>query len=264
MSDLDKFLKVALQAVKSVGPVFIKNFGKPRKIIQKGGNFHNLVTEIDITIEKKLQIYLQKFFPQHAFIGEELGRIGPAQAEYTWIVDPVDGTTNYIQGIPYTCISLALLKGRKPIVGVVYSPTLKNLYWAELNKGSFFNGKRLKVSNTSQLEKSFGGVGWGRNKTQGAKVTQAFIMKARKVRVFASVALTLCEIAAGKYDFFVNSGDISLWDLAAAALVVKEAGGKVTDERNQSLEKFNKFFTVVATNGKIHREILTFVNKSHL
>lgn len=257
----ERELKIAIQAVKKAEPTFRKYFGKKTKVEMKGGNYRNLVSYADKKIEIDIKKFLLKHFPNYGFIGEEYGEQNQ-QAEFVWVLDPIDGTTNFTQKIPYSAIVIALMKSNDIVLGLTYNPITKDMYFAKSGKGAYHNGRRIKTSKISSLEKSFGSLGWGKNFVHGSKLASVFIKEARKIRVNGSTALSMCEVANGRYDFFVSSGDIHLWDIAAGVIIVKEAGGITTDRNNQFINHNLRFNEIVcAANKQLHSELIRFIQK---
>ena len=227
----------------------------------KNNDPRDLVTEIDKKIESQIRKSLLKRFPKHKIIGEEFGSGEIKKNDLIWILDPIDGTTNYIQGLPFCCVSIGLWDGKGPLVGVVYNPVLNYLFTAERGKGAFLNGKKIRVSDNRQLNRSFGGFGWGRNIDKAAVNFPKLVRLLHKIRTLGSATLEMCFCATGVFDFHIQS-EINIWDFAACALVVQEAGGKITqlDGKNVGL----KTRAIIASNGKIHGELISDFKKSVL
>ncbi len=212
-----------------------------------------MVTEIDHKIERQFRTYIAKKFPGHKIIGEEFGTCRPEKNDLVWIIDPIDGTTNFIQGLPFCCISIALWDNRGPLVGVVYNPILEELYTASRDHGSFLNGKRLAVSSVSKFSRAYGGFGWGRDIGIAVKSFPLIIKNTKKIRTLGNAAWETCLVAKGVYDFQIQK-KICIWDFAAAACILQEAGGKITDEKGQKISLRTN--TLICSNGKLHKEIL--------
>lgn len=254
---MDEHLKVAITTAQEAGKIFKANFGKPKHIKHKGGNARNFVTEVDVRIEKLIREAIAKKFPEDKIIGEELGwekRI--TEKNKIWILDPIDGTNNFIQGAPACCISIAVWDHRGPLVGVIYNPITHELYSAQRGKGAFLNGNKINVSGTSKLIDAYGGAGWSESRENGFNLLSTLLYKAGKLRAFGTTALQLCYVASGTYDFYVVA-DMFIWDIAAAILIITEAGGTVTGWNNKpvGLQTHN----LVASNKKLHKEILGII-----
>ncbi len=258
MSQTDIYLKSAVAAAKKFAPIFKKYFGCPKTVSIKHGDPHDLVTEIDRRIETGIRKYILQKFPTHKIIGEEFGASALGKNDIVWIIDPIDGTTNYIQGLPFACISIGLWDAKGPLVGVVYNPILKELYTAQRDKGAFLNGKKLQVSKISKFGTAYGGFGWGRDITIAIKSFPVVISNTKKIRTLGSSTLEICLIARGVYDFLIQKR-INVWDYAAAVLILTEAGGKTTDTKGQNLNLQST--SILGTNGKIHKEILQVIKK---
>ena len=226
----DEYLKTAVDTAKASGKIFQRYFGKPKNVSIKNGDPKNFVTEVDQKIEKQIRKLLQKKFPTHKIIGEELGSHKLEKNDYIWIIDPIDGTVNFIHGLPLCCISIALWDSHGPLIAVVFSPALNLLFTAQRGKGANLNGRKIKVSD----KKYFGGFGWGRNPIQAAKNFPKIIKHLPKIRALGSSALEFAFVAAGIFDFHIQAG-INIWDFAASVLLIQEAGGKVSDWKGKPL-----------------------------
>jgi myo-inositol-1(or 4)-monophosphatase len=257
MNTNDAYLKTSVSAAAEAGVIFKKYFGKPKTVKAKDKNYKDLVTEVDLKIEKAIRKKISKQFPSHSFLGEEMGSDSECDLKNpTWIIDPIDGTSNFIHGIPLCCVSIALWENKKPLVAVVYNPTVNEMFIAQKGKGSFLNGKKIKVSAQNRLIRSYGGFGWGRE-VKGTRLLPFMIKNAQKIRTFGTAAWELCQVAKGSFDFHVQT-KFNLWDFAAAALVVMEAGGKVTDLKGKEI--CGTTTSIIASNGKIHKELLKTIN----
>ena len=255
------FLKVALQAARAAGRIHRKHYGKVRHIRFKSKNKLNLVTEVDQQSEKASLSILRKAFPGHSFWGEESGR-QENHSSYTWLVDPLDGTTNYAHAYPFFCCSISLVKDRNPIVGVIYDALRDECFTAEKDKGAFLNGRRLKVSRTRSLEESLLCTGFAyavRETHYNLDNFRQFVLKAQGVRRDGSAAMNLAYVAAGRFDGFWERG-IQAWDMAAGVLMVQEAGGRVTDITGKPFDLFAE--NALATNGRVHSRMFKILKKS--
>jgi len=251
---MDLYLKTAVKIAKQAGKVFKANFGKPKEVSDKGAgtNISMLVTEIDRKIESLIKKELSKSFPAHKMLGEESGVSGNKGQDFIWIIDPIDGTTNFVFGIPFCCISIALWDKQGPLLGVIYDPIHDTLITGQRGKGAFKNGKKIQVSEVSTVAKSIGCVGWA-NPKDGLKLYPKLLKISRKLRVFASSVLTAGFIAQGSIDYYAVD-NIFIWDFAAGAVIVPEAGGTITDLKGKPFTLTSK--SVLISNGRIHREIL--------
>ena len=246
-----QFLEVALEAVKKVEPLFLKNFGNTTGVSVKEGVVPSLVSDADTKIEKLLTDEILAHFPDHAVVGEELpahaGRTG-----YCWYVDPIDGTTNFTRGIPLCAISVALFDTEGPVVAVLSVPQSDTLYHAIRGGGAFKNGKKISVSGSSSFNMLMGGMGW-KGAERGAELLKKLLVITRTLRVFGSDALQLAMVSEGRLDCFVTT-HTSLYDVGAGILLVSEAGGVTTDWSGKPFTKSEQ--PLVASNGKIHNSLL--------
>jgi myo-inositol-1(or 4)-monophosphatase len=257
---MSPFLKTAVQAAKAAGAIHKKFYGKTLDIEFKGKNSQNLVTQVDKLSEKKIISVLKKQFPAHDFLGEESG-FQENHSAYTWVIDPLDGTTNYAHAYPFFCVSIALVQKGRPIVAVVYDALRNECFTAEKGKGAFLNGKPFRVSKISQLEKSLLCTGFAymvRETHYNLNNFAQFVLTSQGVRRDGSAALNLTYVAAGRLDGFWERG-VQAWDMAAGVLLVQEAGGKVTDITGTPFNLSAQ--NVLATNGKMHSTLLKVLTK---
>ncbi len=250
-------LATAVEAVMRAGEVQMAHFGQDFRVDKKG--VIDLVTEIDIEIERGFRAMIAERFPEHDVLGEEFGggESGNRIPHFCWVFDPIDGTTNYAHGLPIFCSSLAFEVDGEPVVAAIYDPNRRELFTAERGQGAWLNGAPLKVSAAATLIDSLlvTGFHYDVQKDPGAVMDlfAAFISRARAVRRLGSAALDLCYVAAGRFDGFWERR-LQPWDVAAGALIVSEAGGQVTamsGGRYASREG-----SVLASNGLIHAQML--------
>ncbi len=215
----------------------------------------NFVTHIDMEAEKILVKELTKLIPDTTFLTEE-GTVSYAEGKYTWIIDPLDGTTNYVHGdTPYS-VSIALMKDKEIVLGVVYDPVADELYSAAEKGEATLNGNPIKVSSHNTLTNAYIGFGIPYSlDEQGEKILRNAIKQFRKCsfRIKGSAAIEICYVACGRSDAYFHSG-LSPWDVAAGTFILNCAGGKSTDFSNGEKYVFNK--ELVASNGSIHQEIM--------
>jgi myo-inositol-1(or 4)-monophosphatase len=252
---LNIFLKTALKAAKAAGEIHKKHYGKVLHIQFKSKNSLNLVTEVDRRCEKTVMAILKKRFPTHNFWGEEGGQ-QLNQSDYTWFVDPLDGTTNYAHAYPFFCCSIALVQNQKPIVGVVYDALRDECFSAEKGRGAFLNGQRLKVSKTKSLSESLVCTGFAyaiRETHYNLDNFKQFVLKTQGVRRDGSAAMNLAYVAAGRFEGFWERG-LQAWDMAAGVLLIEEAGGQVTDITGKSYNLMDQ--NILTSNGKVHSQML--------
>jgi len=250
----------ACRIVLKAGKYLKQNSKKIRSIAFKGSI--NLVTNVDHEVESILIRSLRKEFPQIGFLSEEIGEIKTA-SDLRWIIDPIDGTTNFAHGFPFYAISVALEKDKKPVLGIVYDPEHKELFYAEKGRGASLNGNTIKVSAQKDLKKSLLMTGFsyklGKSMEENLIHFRHFLTASQAVRRAGSASLDLCYVACGRLDGFWEL-DLNPWDTAAAWLIVKEAGGEVTDFYGNKYSHYLK--KILASNGKIHSQMSKILRKS--
>ncbi|MFB9274930.1 inositol monophosphatase family protein [Cohnella cellulosilytica] len=226
----------------------------------------DLVTEVDKGAERMIRNLIATHFPDHAFLGEEGVEPGPkasatalakvSGAEYLWIVDPVDGTTNYVHGFPFYSVSIALAYRGEVIVGVVYDPSRDELFVAERGKGAYVHGRKMSISAEEKLAESLIATGFPPDPQVALPANLANIRhiapKVRNLRVAGSAALHLAYVAAGRLSGFWEH-NLSAWDVAAGSLLVQEAGGRMSDFGGEPYHLAVR--NVLATNGRVHDEL---------
>ncbi|MEK4249303.1 inositol monophosphatase family protein [Paenibacillus sp. FSL W7-1287] len=266
------FTAVAINSAAKAGEWVKTKLGTALKLNQKV-SASDLVTEIDKGSERLIRNLISTHFPQHAFLGEEGVEPGAEasskaiasakDAEYLWIVDPIDGTTNYIHGFPYYCISIALAHKGEVIVGVIYDPSSDELFVAEKGKGAYVHGKRLAVSQEQTLQESLIASGFPPDQSYALPLNLHAIAElapqVRNIRAAGSAALHLAYVAAGRLTGFFEY-NLNSWDLAAGSLIIQEAGGTVTDRHGQPYHLEAR--DVVASNGHIHQPLLQQLQSS--
>jgi myo-inositol-1(or 4)-monophosphatase len=229
----------------------------------KSGGINDLVTEADHAADKAIIDVIRENFPDHFILSEETGNV-PTSSEYKWIIDPIDGTINFAQGIPICCVSIGIEKNGKMVMGAVYAPFLNEFYFTEKGHGAFLNDKQIYVSTQTELIKSclVTGFPYSYMDTPNGplQVFERFIRKGVPVRRLGSAAIDLCWVAAGRFDGFYEH-KLNAWDSAAGFLLVEEAGGKVTDFEGNYYSPYQPH--ICATNGIIHEELLKVVNGRH-
>ncbi len=260
------YTAVAVNTAARAGEWIKSKIGEYENLSVKTSH-HDLVTEVDKGSELMIKKLLHTYFPEHGFLGEESAEPGSAGAiaalqeikneEYIWIVDPLDGTTNFIHGFPFFSVSIALAYRGEVIVGVVYDPSKDEMFVAEKGKGAYLRGRKTSVGKELKLSESLIATGFPADRSGSMPVNmrgvQALAPQVRNIRVAGSAALHLAYVAAGRLSGFWEIG-LNAWDMAAGYLLVKESGGMVTDTHGNpySLECRN----VAASNGHIHQQLL--------
>ncbi|MGB9892839.1 MAG: inositol monophosphatase family protein [Candidatus Saccharicenans sp.] len=258
MENIDKYLEVAKSAAVRAGRYLLKGLSR-KKIIDFKGQV-DLVTPYDRESEEMIFEDLSKAFPDHGFLAEE-DISKPSQSDYCWIVDPLDGTTNFAHGLPIFCLSIALVSGQEILIGVVYDPTRQEMFTAQKGRGATLNDRLIRVSETEELDKSLLATGFPydvrTSPDNNLNHFSNFAVRAQAIRRCGSAALDLCYVAGGRFDGFWEM-KLKPWDLAAGALMVKEAGGQTTNFRGQPFTLSSP--DIVATNGRIHQAMLDIIN----
>lgn len=252
----DQFLKVAKQAALEAGKVIKRYSGRDEQKNIKHEDPTDYATEADIEAEKVIVNILSANFPDHNIIAEEQTRI-KKESKYTWLIDPLDGSISFGSGIPYFSVSIGLLKESKPILGVIYIVSFDKLYWAQERRGAYLNGKTIQVSKKKGLTESVGSLDFGHNKKRQYKLdlyVNKLITKLGYIYSFGSAVASSGMVAEGSLDLYVNYA--YPWDFAAGAVIVREAGGKVTGFDGNEPQWDKERLNIVASNGLIHGAIL--------
>ncbi|MBD3203605.1 inositol monophosphatase [Candidatus Woesearchaeota archaeon] len=253
------YLKDAEKAAELAENIVMSYFNK-KKIIENKGEV-DLVTDADKKAEKKILEFLKIRYPDHGFILEE-NKNQCEGCEYIWIIDPIDGTTSFAHNYPMFSISIALYKNNKPLAGVVKVPYLNELFTAQKNKGAYLNKKKIRVSKISTLRKSLIATGFPYTRIEtdmdNLKYLSKMVKIAGGIRRSGSAAIDMCYVAAGRLDGYWELG-LKIMDSAAAILIIKEAGGKVTDFSGIPIE--NDFSKIVASNSHIHEDLLKILKE---
>ena len=253
-------LKTTLIRAIEAGAGELKRFFNGEFKISNKEGINNLVTEADHAAEKAIIDIIKQDHPGHFILSEETGEI-IMDSEYKWIIDPIDGTVNFANGIPICCVSIAVEKAGKMILGAVYNPLMNEFFFAQKGYGASLNDKKIMVSSKTEVIKSCLVTGFPYTYLDVSngplQVFERFIRKGVPVRRLGSAAIDLCWVAAGRFDGFYEH-KLQAWDSAAGFLIVEEAGGRVTDFEGNYFSPYQPH--VLATNGKIHDEMLEIVN----
>ena len=247
------------KAAREAGQLMKERFNSGFRVDTKDG-VNDLVTEVDHASEKLIMDIIRSAFPDHFILSEEVGEIKMDSA-YKWIIDPIDGTVNYANGIPICCVSIGVEHEGKMILGAVFNPFMDEFFFTEKNAGAYLNDRRIHVSDKDNVMHSCLVTGFPYTYLEmingPLEVFGRFIRKGIPVRRLGSAAIDLCWVAAGRFDGFYEH-KLNAWDSAAGFLLVEEAGGKVTDFEGNPYSPYQPH--IVATNGKIHDELLTWIN----
>ena len=257
----DRLLSVAVEAARAAGQVLL-DYSRSGFTIERK-NPINLVTDADHAAEQCIIDHIHRHFPSHRTLAEERGIDGPMPSPYRWIIDPLDGTTNFAHGFPVYTVSIGVECEGQLVVGIVYDPTRDEMFTATVDHGAFLDGQPIAVSQAAQLEEALMVTGFAYDIRDTANNNlnhfARFALKAQGVRRTGSAALDLCYVAAGRFDGFWEV-KLSPWDMAAGAIIVGEAGGRITDLRGNAHTIYQP--EVVATNGRIHEEVLRVIGES--
>jgi myo-inositol-1(or 4)-monophosphatase len=249
MQDKADFFTVAREAALEAGRILVDSQGSDFRIYKKG--LVNLVTEVDLKAEQAILSRIRQHFPEHQILSEEEGS-SAGSVDYRWVIDPLDGTTNYSHGYPCFCVSIALEQGGEVILGIVYNPVSGEMFTAERGRGAFLNERPVSVSAAEQLIESLlcTGFSYDREKVKAnLELFNRASMSAQATRRDGSAALDLCYIACGRFDGFWEL-TLHPWDVAAGKLIIEEAGGCVTDLQGKPCNHYEP--GIIASNGLIH------------
>jgi myo-inositol-1(or 4)-monophosphatase len=251
-------LNFAIQTARDAGSLLAERFGRALRITNKSEL--DLVTESDLASEKLIIDRIKTYHPRHAILAEESGASSPptaeAQSEWRWIIDPLDGTTNYAHGYPTFCVSIGLEHNGRMEVGVIYDPVRDELFTAERGEGASLNGRRIHVSAINSLSAALLCTGFPydvRERSEFARHFANFIMNAQGVRRDGAAALDLAYVACGRFDGFWEEG-LKPWDVAAGSLIVEEAGGRISKYDGGPLSIYTP--PILASNGLVHEQMM--------
>lgn len=252
-----------LPIIKEAGSIIREGFGSNLSIEFKN-NESNLVTNIDKASEEILNNFIKKEFPNHSILCEESGKYEKS-SEFIWVIDPLDGTTNFAHGLPIFSISVGLQKNNEIILGIVYDIIRNEMFTAELGSGSFKNDKRIYVSKNDNIMRSLLVTGFPydiqENNEEALQIFGAFLKNSRAIRRLGSAAIDFCYVAAGVFDGFWET-KLHPWDVCAGMLLVEEAGGKVTNFMDKKIDIYSNQF--LATNRQIHNKMINVINFKNL
>ncbi|XP_011630542.1 inositol-phosphate phosphatase-like isoform X1 [Pogonomyrmex barbatus] len=264
----DVYYETAIKLIHEAGQILRDSVNDLKHIDQKLGDW-DLVTQYDRKIEDLIIGELKQAFPNHRFIGEEsTGKDLPELTDApTWIIDPIDGTLNFIHGFPHTCVVIGLAVKKEMVLGIVYNPVLEQLFTARKGRGAFLNGKPLQVSKVPDLSKALVCIESGfvkvdelREKT--LERIRTLGKAAQGIRTLGVVALTLCYVGLGIVEaYYIEGPGVSTWDIAAASLIISEAGGVILDLITGEPIDIMKPRAVAACNIRIARDIIKLIHE---
>ncbi len=255
-----KILGVAILAAKKAGRLLVANYGRLKQSDIQAKSKNDFVTSIDKRSERIIVSTVHSHFPDHGILGEEGGQ-QRGKRTY-WIIDPLDGTSNYIHLFPMFSVSIGVIERGKIIAGVVYDPLHKELFSALRGHGAFLNGKKIHTTSTRSLSQAFMATGIPfRARDRFSQYVASFekiSLGSVGVRRGGSAALDLAYVACGRFDGFWEL-DLSPWDIAAGALIIQEAGGKISDLWGE--DKYLNHGDTLASNGLLHKELKSITSK---
>lgn len=252
-------LNFAIETARDAGQILLEKFG--RVTVTKKADI-DLVTEADLASEAMIIERIKSYYPKHSILAEEAGEAVVIGGDNTWkwIIDPLDGTTNYAHGYPCFAVTIALEHDGEIVIGVTYDPTRNELFAAEKGQGATLNGKPIRVSATEELGNSLICTGFPydfKRKDDFARHLNQFLLNSRGVRRDGSAAIDLAYVACGRFDGFWEEG-LNPWDLAAGKLLIEETGGWVTNYDGSAFSIYKP--PICASNGKIHNEMLAILD----
>jgi myo-inositol-1(or 4)-monophosphatase len=250
-------IEFAISVAKEAGALLRDRLNTNFQISHKGEI--NLVTEVDLASEALIRDRIATQYPRHQILAEE-GGLAESSSQYRWIIDPLDGTTNYAHGYPIFCVSIGLEYQGEAIIGVVYDPMRDELFSAERGSGAWLNNRKIQVSSTKELLKSLLSTGFPYD-IKSSNLTNLdhwtnFAMNAQALRRDGAAALDLCYVACGRFDGFWEL-NLSPWDMAAGGLIVTEAGGRVSDFTGGQFSPYHP--EIIASNGLIHDSMIDII-----
>lgn len=255
---MKKFFSVAQEAAESAGSLIRENWREAKEIYYKSAI--DLVTTVDRQAEERIAHLLQKHFPDHSILAEEEAAIVSPHSDYRWIIDPLDGTTNFAHAYPHFSVSIALERAGEIILGLVYDPLREESFQAGKGTGAFLNGNPIKTSKVGELDKALLATGFPYDRREHADFYLAFfkdfMIRCQGIRRNGSAALDLCYLACGRVDGFWEF-KLHPWDTAAGSLIVREAGGTLTDFSGNPFSIWGE--ETLASNGLIHSDMLRVV-----
>ena len=247
MNSISPYLNLMIKACEKASKVIIRDFGELENLQVSKKGPKDFVTKTDKRVEKILIEELSKSKKNFSFITEETGKILNKNKNVFWIIDPIDGTTNFLHGIPHFAISIALQDNGEIVIGLIFDPIKNEIFYAERNNGSFFNNNRIRVSNKSNLDECLFA-----SNCDGIKS----IYPKLNLRNTGCAALDLAYVGCGRFDGYFHN-EINIWDIAAGKIIIEEAGGKVNDINSFKINKID----IRASNPNIYEKMLKKIDK---
>ena len=244
MNSISANLNIMIKAVEKASKILIRDFGELENLQVSSKGPTDFVTNSDKKVEKIIIEELSKSRKKFSILSEEIGEIKNADKDNYWIIDPIDGTTNFLHGIPHFAISIGLKTNNEIVSGLIFDPIKNEMFYAEKNSGAYFNNQRIRVSKKKNLNECLFATG-GKDKTENNL----------NVRKSGSAALDMAYVGAGRYDGYFQK-NLNIWDIAAGIIIIKEAGGKINDIDFSS----NEVFGVFAGSNSIYEKMLENLN----
>ncbi|MFC1655475.1 inositol monophosphatase family protein [Patescibacteria group bacterium] len=264
MTEFSEFTNHAIEMAKNAGAVLMEYFHKETLEVERKG-YNDIATEADKAAEKLIIDSITAKYPEHSILAEESGE-HLHDSDYWWIIDPLDGTTNFKHRLPIFSVSIALVVKNEVQVGVVYNPYIDELFVAEKGKGAYLNGEPIHVTDAEGKEMTLMATGFAPDKKlveENLIVFDHLIKEGYLLRRLGSAAIDLAYVACGRFDAFWEFS-LKPWDVAAGSLIVEEAGGKVTDDENKPLDLTKiPVKSIVSSNAKLHEKLLELIKKAH-
>lgn len=255
-------LNIAIQAARQSSRIIFRFLDQMDKVEISEKAQNDFVTQVDRMSEETIITQIKKSYPDHAILAEESGHQKGFNEDYCWVIDPIDGTRNFMHGVPHFAISIAVMKKGAVELGLVYDPIRQELFTATRGQGAYLNNRRMRISPAKKFEQTLIGTGFPYKNKEGIhtylKTFQTVFANCGDIRRAGSATLDLAYVACGRLDGFWESG-LQLWDVAAGALMIKESGGMVTDFKNG--EDYLEGGTIVAGNPKVHKELLQIIQQ---
>jgi myo-inositol-1(or 4)-monophosphatase len=255
-------LNFAIETAREAGQILLEKYGRKIQISKKGDI--NLVTEADLASEKLIIERIRSYYPKHSILAEESGEsniaIVEGETRWKWIIDPLDGTTNFAHGYPCFCVTLAVEHDGEIVIGVTYDPTRDEMFSAEKGNGATLNNREIRVSETEELSEALLVTGFPydfKTRQDFARHLTEFLLKSRGLRRDGSAAIDMAYIACGRFDGFWEEG-LNPWDVAAGVLLIEEAGGKISYYDGSKHSVYSP--PICGSNGRIHSEMLEILN----
>jgi len=253
----DAMVKFAADTAREAGEILMRHFGSVRSGTAKNQR-GDMVTQADLESESHIIGRIREAHPDHRILAEESGLLDIAEGDCTWIIDPLDGTKNFTLGIPFFCVSIGVLCGKRLVAGVVYDPIHDDMFYAVEGAGAYLNGSPIHVSDQTDIGLMVVNLAWSLNEWEGGDFSRyavGIVDRTNYFRRLGSAALVKSYVAVGRLDAAV-SVQLKPWDVAAATLIVREAGGVVTDFQGKSPDLLRESQDIIAANPILHEKIV--------